>query len=226
MQQAEQVFKFEMINLLGNFWKRVTAEHGSLGVNRNNWFHQPHADQSNVEGIVDSAAEILSAINFKLKAPGGTAEQRGDDRTTFTPFRASGSINPHNSSPPVSGDVSHHYRHWQSGGKTKSPLSKANQEYVERVSRGSDSAIKSPGSSGLSRSLSQPFTREEFRQFGGSKSFASNRPGSELRVSPQRPSLQQMGSTRELLDNSEILNRLQKAKTAYSFIRSDSVDFN
>lgn len=217
-QQQEEVFKHEFLKLLGNFWRSVSGKYGTLDVRRDNWFNLSHSDANRIDQIIQSAAEILSAVSCRL---GGGAPQ-----SQFRPGLPSSSTvglgaTPSRSPPPA--EVSHHYRHWHSGGVTKSPLTKANQAYVEAVSRGLETN-HSP--SLLSRSLSQPFTREEFRRSGGSKSFT----GLDERVSPQRLSLQRdsMGTSRDILagNHSEILNRLQKAKTAYSFMRSDSlVDF-
>lgn len=220
-QQQEQVFKHEILNIFGKFWRAVQNNHGSLDVSRENWFNQQRADENKIDLIIQSAAEILSAINGRL---GSTRFQPSLSSAASPPL---GLINTPGRSPHPS-EVSHHYRHWQSGGVTKSPLTKMNQEYIERVSRGERNGGCGGSPSLLSRSLSQPFTRDEFRRSGGSKSF-SGLDATEQRLSPPKSSSREHKETTRdnLPNNSEILNRLQKAKTAYSFMRSDSlVDFS
>lgn len=219
--------------MFSNFWKAVVRKHGSLETTQQNWFTQANADSSHIDHIIESTAEILSAINFRLgKVSAGMESNRAQSPSRGLSSTPSFTGNRPAMSPPPT-DVSHHYRHWNSGGTTRSPLTKQNQEYVEKVAKGGyrDNSVSKQSPSVLPHSLSQPFTRQEFRKFGGSKSFSESNHGDksckEFRLSPQRPSLQGGSSSQDTLgNNSEVLNRLQKAKTAYSFMRTDSLEFS
>jgi hypothetical protein len=257
-QQQEEVFKYEIINIFGNFWRSVLSQHGPLGVSRGNWFMRADAaaDASDASSIVQATGEILSAVSYRMDqgSPSGQGQGQGQPPSP----RGGGTTPPAHSPPP---DVSHHFR--QSRHSQPQPQFRggggggggAKQEYAdaEAGAQGSlgegeagrlTSGLGTSGSaSKLARSLSQPFTREEFRQFGGSKSFsqaaadgggAGGGAGGGTRrqdfgssPSPQRPSLLR-GSTGNasrdnLVNNSAILSRLKKAKTAYNFIRNDSL---
>ena len=172
-----------------------------MEVSQNNWFLQSHASADRSEHIIESIAEILAVVLQKMCSGKGKA----DELYTNPSIRHMSFRKGPPESPKM--DVSHHYRHWNSGGKTRSPLSKMNQEYIESVAKGGIERTKS--ASKLSKSLSNPFIREEFRALGGSKSF-SDLIDEEVIAGEKSP----------------VLARLQKAKTAYSFMRSDSLDFS
>jgi hypothetical protein len=198
-QQRDDVFKSQFFNLFYSFVSRISSV---VAIPSRNCFCRHDLTSVKTNDMFSHAAEVLDVVVDRMTTASVHAARASAPRNSQQQQQATF----HGDNTTVSGDVSHHYRHWQ-----QAPISSvANLE--ESVTE---------------KSRRVPYTGTPM---GGlhSHQLSENRRATITAGAVRDDIRRELMSSRSVLaspgsSQTDILNRLKKAKTAFEFMHNNDV---